>query len=66
MKGELEFAGFLQNDAIVEMKQILEQISIDWLKKKRKIIQIEIEKAEKENNPERLKVLFEEFKKLVS
>lgn len=66
MKGDLEFSDFSAADAVKEIAQIVEQINLEWVKKRRKIIQTEIEKAEKEKDQERLKVLFEEFKKLIS
>lgn len=64
MKGELEFAGLLDSELQQEIKNILEQLDIEWIKTQRKRIQLEIEKAEKENNTEKFKVLLEELQKL--
>jgi DNA primase len=64
MKGELEFTDFSKSDSENEIKQLIEQIKINWIKDRRKDIQKEIEKAEKENDKDKLKYLFEEFQKL--
>ena len=64
MKGELEFSSFTGQELEKEMKTVLEQLTVEWLKTKRKKIQTEIEMAEKTGDNLKLKILFEELQKL--
>ncbi|OGH60080.1 MAG: DNA primase [Candidatus Magasanikbacteria bacterium RIFCSPHIGHO2_01_FULL_33_34] len=64
MKGDLEFTNFTVEETKNEIKQLLDQINIEWLKKRRQDIQVNIIEAEKRNDQDALKVLLENFQKI--
>lgn len=64
LKGEWEFSSILETQAKIEGEKIIERIKEEWVRNRRKEIQLEIEKAEKNKNMEELKKLMEEFNQL--
>lgn len=64
MKGELDFSGIQIAEAQKELRKLLALIIDEWKKKRRKEIQMLIEKAEKNGEVEKLKGLIMEFNKI--
>ncbi|MBI5222769.1 MAG: DNA primase [Candidatus Magasanikbacteria bacterium] len=64
MKGELDFSGIQIDEARQELQKLLALIMEEWKKKRRREIQVEMEKAEKNGDAEKSKELGEEFNKI--
>lgn len=64
LKGEWEFSAISEVQAKQELEKLCERIKEEWIKIRRHEIQLEIEKAEKAHDNEKLKILLEEFSSL--
>ncbi|OGH71068.1 MAG: DNA primase [Candidatus Magasanikbacteria bacterium RIFCSPHIGHO2_02_FULL_51_14] len=64
MKGELDFSAIQESDAKKECEKLIEEIRKEWNKARRKVLQAEIERAEKGGDTSRLAILIEEFQSL--
>jgi len=61
LQSEWEFAEVTNTTAKNELQNISQMVREEWQKKRRRELQREIEFAEKNNETEKLKILFEEF-----
>ena len=66
LQAELEFADFTELEAKKERENIIQFLREEWVKKRRKEIQLEIEKAEKAGDTLKVKLLLQEFDGLIS
>ncbi len=64
MQGDWEFSDFHLKEAGDELDKLIVIIKDEWIKNKRKALQIEIERAEKAGDKNNLKQLLEEYNKV--
>ncbi len=64
LQGDWEFLAADEATAKKEMENIIKILKEEWIKKRRRELQIEIEKAEKNKNNENMQKLIEEFNSL--
>ncbi|KKQ28191.1 MAG: primase protein [Candidatus Magasanikbacteria bacterium GW2011_GWC2_37_14] len=64
LQGEWEFAEVTENTAKKELENISEMVHEEWIKKRRRELQKEIELAQKNNEQEKMKTLSAEFVEL--
>lgn len=64
MKGELDFSHLTSVEAKEEVHRIIPEIKLEWIKRRRRELQVAIQQAEREGDKSRLETLINEFQQL--
>jgi len=64
MQGDFVYADISDDDAKDELRSIMSELEIEWKKKRRKELQIDIERCERDGDIDQLKTLLDQFRSL--